>query len=456
MSNSRDEKLNSELPLDEFEKQIPTKKYNDILKLKVLESDFDNTMQQYQRTYQTYISYTKQQVQYEWRSRYPVQVNNMNAQINERFPGNVTRDECFASCANDDKCKYVLWSNTGPSYCAPNKCKKFTAGGNGMKSSNGIVESNPMCASDALWKELSAELRNPFFGWESFQSILNRFPTSTNYKYHGWEKPSWKKYGNTVTYNNSGPDWIGLGNADSVDKCNQLAQDSSDGPFDWTISQNGKNCKAHKISGQRVSEGWLYGPNNGRARNLPACYGECDSDAQCRDGLKCFQRSYGEKIPGCRGSGSGRDWDYCYDPTGGNLGGRMRRDGSTLSKPPGGQTGMVVASRVSTVQQLKALNARLLTLMQEIYTLVAEIYPKGIGNEEQSKYELERIRKKNKRLLADREKIIELDQDLSTLEGQNETLKLQHDANQLLYLGMSVLLVGVAGITYKVMTNKSN
>ena len=75
----------------------------------------------------------------------------------------------------------------------------------------------------------------------------------------------------------------------------------------------------------------------------------------------------------------------------------------------GGQTGMVVASRISTVQQLKALNARLLTLMQEIYTLVLEIYPKGIENEEQSKYELERI-SKNKRLLADREKIMELDQ----------------------------------------------
>ena len=75
---------------------------------------------------------------------------------------NVTKDECFASCANDGRCKYVLWSN-GPSYCAPNKCKKFTTEGNGMKSSNGIVEDNPMCAADLLWAEVDAELENPFW-----------------------------------------------------------------------------------------------------------------------------------------------------------------------------------------------------------------------------------------------------------------------------------------------------
>ena len=448
MSNMQ---INPELPLKEFKKQIPKKKYNDILKLRVLESEFDNTMQQYQRTFQTYLSYSKQQVQYEWRSRYPVEVDNMNAQIDERFPGNVTRDECFANCANDEKCKYVLWSNTGPSYCAPNKCKKFTNGGGNMRSSDGIVEGNPMCAADLVWGEINAELQNPFFGWERFSSLRNQFPTETNYKYHGWEKPEWKKYGNTVTQVNSGPDWIDLDDADSVNKCNQLAQDSSQGPFDWTISQNGKNCKAHKITSQKYEQ-TLGGPNNGRAKNLPTCYGECDSDGQCAAGLKCFQRQHGQKIPGCKGSGAGPTWDYCYDPTGGNVGGRIRRDGSTLSKPPGGQTGMIVASRISTVQQLKGLNAKLLALMQQIYTLTTEIYPKGINNKTSSKYELEKIRKKNKRLLADREKIGELDRNLSDIQGQNETLKLQHDANQLLYLGMSVLLVGIAGITYKVMS----
>ena len=83
----------------------------------------------------------------------------------------------------------------------------------------------------------------PFGAIAALFGLEEEFPMETNYKYHGWEKPEWKKYGNTVTQVNSGPDWIDLDDADSVNKCNQLAQDSSQGPFDWTISQNGKNCK---------------------------------------------------------------------------------------------------------------------------------------------------------------------------------------------------------------------
>ena len=56
------------------------------------------------------------------------------------------------------------------------------------------------------------------------------------------------------------------------------------------------------------------------------CEGDCDGDGHCKDGLKCFQRSYSEKIPGCSNvypEGSRyagrlygpRDQDYCYKPT---------------------------------------------------------------------------------------------------------------------------------------------
>merc|ERR1712048_1523277 len=59
----------------------------------------------------------------------------------------------------------------------------------------------------------------------------------------------------------------------------------------------------------------LSGKNDGKAKNLKACTGECDNDGQCSSGLKCFQRSHGEPIPGCTGAGGGPDWDYCYDPS---------------------------------------------------------------------------------------------------------------------------------------------
>merc|ERR1711918_236734 len=58
----------------------------------------------------------------------------------------------------------------------------------------------------------------------------------------------------------------------------------------------------------------LSGGNNGNAKNLMACMGECDADSQCAAGLKCFQRQNNEPIPGCTGAGAGVDWDYCYDP----------------------------------------------------------------------------------------------------------------------------------------------
>merc|ERR1712176_77390 len=58
----------------------------------------------------------------------------------------------------------------------------------------------------------------------------------------------------------------------------------------------------------------LGGPNNANAKDLQRCWGECDKDSHCTHGLKCFQRSNGQAIPGCKGAGGGKDWDYCYDP----------------------------------------------------------------------------------------------------------------------------------------------
>ena len=45
---------------------------------------------------------------------------------------------------------------------------------------------------------------------------------------------------------------------------------------------------------------------------LGKCQGDCDSDSQCKPGLKCFQRSGYTKVPGCEGQGK-KHWDYCTD-----------------------------------------------------------------------------------------------------------------------------------------------
>jgi len=51
--------------------------------------------------------------------------------------------------------------------------------------------------------------------------------------------------------------------------------------------------------------------------NMELCEGDCDVDAHCRTGLKCFQRNNNAPIAGCAVGGYGdiAGWDYCYNPT---------------------------------------------------------------------------------------------------------------------------------------------
>ena len=56
------------------------------------------------------------------------------------------------------------------------------------------------------------------------------------------------------------------------------------------------------------------GDNTAWSPQLDKCEGDCDTDADCKGNLKCFQRSNGEPVPGCSGAGARRDYDYCYDP----------------------------------------------------------------------------------------------------------------------------------------------
>ena len=65
--------------------------------------------------------------------------------------------------------------------------------------------------------------------------------------------------------------------------------------------------------------------NNGctSTKKCGTCQGDCDSDADCFSGLKCFQRSHSSVlVPGCKKFGitddgvndDGHATDYCYKP----------------------------------------------------------------------------------------------------------------------------------------------
>lgn len=56
----------------------------------------------------------------------------------------------------------------------------------------------------------------------------------------------------------------------------------------------------------------LISNNDASSGLLQVCQGDCDSDSDCREGLKCFQRYNRESVPGCVGLGV-YGADYCVD-----------------------------------------------------------------------------------------------------------------------------------------------
>ena len=58
------------------------------------------------------------------------------------------------------------------------------------------------------------------------------------------------------------------------------------------------------------------------------CQGKCASDSDCASGLKCFQRTYSESVPGCSTQGLRNSVGYCYDPN-------LNPSTSVLSMPGG-------------------------------------------------------------------------------------------------------------------------
>ena len=351
------------MSIDKLKNEIPDEKYKDIMKLRLLETTFDSKMQEYQRTYKTYLSYTSSQIKSEWEEKYPATINNSSALMEkEIFKGDVTQDECFSSCANDDKCKYVLWSdsarkesNVSDNLC-PNKCLKYTDQGGGLnlsKSNNYIKIFNPLCS--------------------------NSFDFNTKYKFYGWEKNEWQINEDTSSSTlNDGTNWKNLGTQTSVDECNNKSEISELGPFSSVVYNDSNNT----------------------------CYGGVLGGSQ---------------------------------PT-------IASSGFTYSIPPGGQTGKIDEARISIITNLNSLNSELQTTLQKMYKITKDIYPDGIEDKESSKNELKKIFKKVKRLKADREKIKEMQSEVVTVDGQNEAMKLVHDANELLYLGVNILFVGIAGI----------
>jgi hypothetical protein len=72
----------------------------------------------------------------------------------------------------------------------------------------------------------------------------------------------------------------------------------------------GGMCQSQRFSGGSLSSVDVDASLTGVGGKLGLCEGDCDSDADCASGLRCFERDGLAAVPGCSGSGSS-GWDYC-------------------------------------------------------------------------------------------------------------------------------------------------
>ncbi|GKY96987.1 hypothetical protein MPSEU_000657600 [Mayamaea pseudoterrestris] len=88
----------------------------------------------------------------------------------------------------------------------------------------------------------------------------------------------------------------------------------------------------------------VKGNNKSPASSFPlgVCQGDCDSDSECATGLKCFQRSGTQAVPGCSGASKYSGTDFCYDPK------SSSSNGGTSGGTSGGGTSSGNLPQVST------------------------------------------------------------------------------------------------------------
>jgi len=82
----------------------------------------------------------------------------------------------------------------------------------------------------------------------------------------------------------------------------------------YTESPPSASSTTNEDSKHRSLQSWAYENISSTGTNLGICQGDCDSDNDCMDNLKCWQRDRGDAGPS-QCTGEAFSWyDYCYDP----------------------------------------------------------------------------------------------------------------------------------------------
>jgi hypothetical protein len=95
------------------------------------------------------------------------------------------------------------------------------------------------------------------------------------------------------------------------------SEDPSAAPTDAVTEQPTSSVTEDSVSSEPTDQlPFLQLIVNKDNAKLGECFGDCDLDSDCSEGLICFQRSFREPVPGCQGDGT-YGADFCSrEPTG--------------------------------------------------------------------------------------------------------------------------------------------
>lgn len=224
---------------------------------------------------------------------------------------------CFQRSGNEEVPGCEGIGDSGIDYCfeRPSENYLYTAGDNGNPSvkfplgkCQGDCDSNSDCAEGLVCFERS--------GTEEVPGCEGLAVSGKDYCYEPASLPFSYK-GNNGSRSKMFPLCRCEGDCDDDSEC-----DNGLLCFQRRRTEEVPGCEGVGDSGidycfRRPSDIYTYNAgDNGKPSvkyPLGKCKGDCDSDAECSDGLKCCQRRGTEEVPGCEGLGvSGKD--YCYDP----------------------------------------------------------------------------------------------------------------------------------------------
>lgn len=229
-------------PLKNISSEKQQHYYPNILKMTKDQKELENLISQYKNAYQEFENTAKSiNNNSQWVIERNVMLDDLFATpyIPKIFATNINQEQCILECLNDPHCDFILFSDSGNGACAANKCLKFSKNLNTENVDTSQTLQNIINAQNYSSYDNGINLDNPACKYK------NQGPTSDNYSFVGWTKPTWFDMPNaTFTTKHA------LGSASSLKECKKMALREGPHPYveftgatsEPTIGSQPTNC----------------------------------------------------------------------------------------------------------------------------------------------------------------------------------------------------------------------